>query len=239
LFQKILDSEPVAIILYTLIGEWCSVDWSRLRSDKVFTTISASDANSALGYIHEGGNNTSGVRLSISGNPSVTTARENGGGTEGGRAKTIVLIVLVAIWGGLITIGLAAAVFGVIRARRYPERYGPRRETEGQASQTKVGGITRAVLDALPIIKLGSQGSTLEAPGFELQTKQEEGGNGSSGGEAGPEATCNICTEPFATQDEARLLPCDHMFHPECVDPWILNGPATCPLWYVEFPLAL
>jgi hypothetical protein len=32
-----------------------------------------------------------------------------------------------------------------------------------------------------------------------------------------------------------RVLPCNHSFHPACIDPWLLNVSGTCPLWYVIF----
>jgi hypothetical protein len=28
-----------------------------------------------------------------------------------------------------------------------------------------------------------------------------------------------------------RVLPCQHQFHPPCVDPWLVNVSGTCPLW--------
>jgi hypothetical protein len=43
---------------------------------------------------------------------------------------------------------------------------------------------------------------------------------------------CSICTEDFEKGQDLRVLPCDHKFHPECVDPWLLNVSGTCPLWY-------
>lgn len=46
---------------------------------------------------------------------------------------------------------------------------------------------------------------------------------------------CSICTEDFEKGQDLRVLPCDHKFHPECVDPWLLNVSGTCPLWYVFF----
>jgi len=42
---------------------------------------------------------------------------------------------------------------------------------------------------------------------------------------------CSICTEDFNRGEEVRVLPCNHKFHPECVDPWLLNVSGTCPLW--------
>lgn len=41
---------------------------------------------------------------------------------------------------------------------------------------------------------------------------------------------CPICTEDFAKGQEVRVLPCNHKFHPDCVDPWLLNVSGTCPL---------
>lgn len=45
---------------------------------------------------------------------------------------------------------------------------------------------------------------------------------------------CSICTEDFEKGQDLRVLPCDHKFHPECVDPWLLNVSGTCPLWSVS-----
>lgn len=42
---------------------------------------------------------------------------------------------------------------------------------------------------------------------------------------------CSICTDDFENGQDIRVLPCNHKFHPECVDPWLLNVSGTCPLW--------
>lgn len=42
---------------------------------------------------------------------------------------------------------------------------------------------------------------------------------------------CSICTEDFTTGEDVRVLPCGHKYHPNCVDPWLLNVSGTCPLW--------
>ncbi|EPS63693.1 hypothetical protein M569_11092, partial [Genlisea aurea] len=50
------------------------------------------------------------------------------------------------------------------------------------------------------------------------------GGGGKGGG------GCAICLADYEESDALRLLPeCGHVFHAECVDPWLLIH-ATCPV---------
>ncbi len=42
--------------------------------------------------------------------------------------------------------------------------------------------------------------------------------------------TCNICYEEIDVKKLHRELPCQHVFHPECVDTWLLQCNATCPI---------
>ncbi|KAF3765801.1 hypothetical protein M406DRAFT_68207 [Cryphonectria parasitica EP155] len=42
---------------------------------------------------------------------------------------------------------------------------------------------------------------------------------------------CSICTDDFNVGEDVRVLPCNHKFHPQCVDPWLVNVSGTCPLW--------
>ena len=44
---------------------------------------------------------------------------------------------------------------------------------------------------------------------------------------------CSVCTDDFVKGQDIRVLPCNHKFHPECIDPWLLNVSGTCPLWFV------
>jgi hypothetical protein len=41
---------------------------------------------------------------------------------------------------------------------------------------------------------------------------------------------CSICTDEFNKGEDIRVLPCNHVFHPACVDPWLLDVSGTCPL---------
>lgn len=45
---------------------------------------------------------------------------------------------------------------------------------------------------------------------------------------------CPICTDDFIKGQDVRLLPCDHKFHPECIDPWLVNVSGTCPLCRID-----
>ncbi|KAK0667322.1 hypothetical protein QBC41DRAFT_139966 [Cercophora samala] len=46
--------------------------------------------------------------------------------------------------------------------------------------------------------------------------------------------SCAICTEDFVEGGDVRKLPCGHIFHPPCVDPWLLQFAVTCPLCRVD-----
>ncbi|KAI9310950.1 hypothetical protein BX666DRAFT_1868669 [Dichotomocladium elegans] len=41
---------------------------------------------------------------------------------------------------------------------------------------------------------------------------------------------CAICKDEFARSELEVELPCAHLFHPDCIKPWLkMNG--TCPVW--------
>lgn len=49
------------------------------------------------------------------------------------------------------------------------------------------------------------------------------------------EATCAICLGDYRTDETIRFLPCQHHFHLECVDQWLMTDKS----WYVEPSLCL
>ncbi|XP_031395064.1 uncharacterized protein LOC116206359 [Punica granatum] len=40
---------------------------------------------------------------------------------------------------------------------------------------------------------------------------------------------CAICLEDFEPREEVRVTPCDHMFHEECISPWVKSH-GQCPV---------
>ncbi|KAK5661512.1 hypothetical protein OQA88_11416 [Cercophora sp. LCS_1] len=55
-------------------------------------------------------------------------------------------------------------------------------------------------------------------------------GSGTRHGPDDEHPGCSICTEDFTVGEDVRVLPCDHKFHPTCIDPWLINVSGTCPL---------
>lgn len=45
-----------------------------------------------------------------------------------------------------------------------------------------------------------------------------------------PLDVCAICICTLDDNDEVRLLTCGHIFHSECIDPWLLRRQACCPM---------
>ncbi|XP_057706709.1 E3 ubiquitin-protein ligase RNF130 [Corythoichthys intestinalis] len=49
---------------------------------------------------------------------------------------------------------------------------------------------------------------------------------------------CAVCIEAYQLNDVVRVLPCKHVFHRACVDPW-LNEHCTCPMCKLDILKAL
>jgi Ring finger domain len=215
------------------------------------------------------------------------------------------MIILYALTSMITFLLLIVIIGGAIKARRHPERYGPRAILRPRQSRAK--GIAMAMLETLPIVKFGDLDpkklkpisgdvdlemttTTAEAATENQQPSPERHSNqaefststfaaGSlaantsrpttqpstpdeatssittksntepspAGAETGARRedndlpqyqhdspSCSICTEDFALGEELRVLPCNHKFHPLCVDPWLLNVSGTCPLCRID-----
>ncbi|KAL0970609.1 hypothetical protein UPYG_G00244390 [Umbra pygmaea] len=49
---------------------------------------------------------------------------------------------------------------------------------------------------------------------------------------------CAVCIEGYKPNDTVRILPCRHLFHKSCVDPWLLDH-RTCPMCKMNILKAL
>eukprot|EP00455_Lapot_gusevi_P012065 TRINITY_DN15659_c0_g1_i1.p1 TRINITY_DN15659_c0_g1~~TRINITY_DN15659_c0_g1_i1.p1 ORF type:complete len:261 (-),score=45.00 TRINITY_DN15659_c0_g1_i1:60-842(-) len=65
-------------------------------------------------------------------------------------------------------------------------------------------------IDQLPVIKFSTSG--VDVSGASNQTNE----------------SCSICVSDYQPNEELRVLPCRHLFHKDCVDPWLATQ-STCP----------
>ena len=103
---------------------------------------------------------------------------------------------------------------------------------------------------AIPVEGTLAAAPQSDAPESTTSTAAAAGGGGGGGGEeavqkvgvgvgAGESQTeldvnqvrCPVCQEDFEQGQDLRVLPCRHSFHPDCIDPWLLNIAGSCPLW--------
>jgi hypothetical protein len=96
------------------------------------------------------------------------------------------------------------------------------RQTEGgeAADGTAAKRITTTSDDADAVTVAESSTDQAAVAAAAAEPKKEE-----------PAPGCSICTDDFERGQDVRVLPCNHSFHPACIDPWLLNVSGTCPLW--------
>lgn len=226
----ILNKQPDAVVLYTTVGDWCWMEGvPPSGKDMIFTMLNASDARRALEYIHMASRHHDGPQCTIKGSIGPSQSEET---SDNDRFPT--LIVVSSLGGSFAALFILTIAIGVIRALIHPDRYGPR---GGQSPQSPSQGVTQAILDTFPIIRFrNGQGQThMSCDDIELQPNTKpnpETANALSGSPRKCQYfACSICTEDFVIPEDVRVLPCNHMFHPACIDPWLLCKSATCPLW--------
>lgn len=182
-------------------------------------------------------------------------------------------VIFVGIFSAVFLIGIILVTIGVIRAYHNPERYGPQQARPGRPKQSRAKGLTRAIIESIPIVRFGenndkdadgaanrdieladtvpansTQSTTVNA--INPSTPTDESTITSSTSTDMPATAqdspstaeltiptrpgsleCSICLEDFVKGEETRVLPCNHRFHPVCIDPWLLNVSGTCPIW--------
>ncbi len=52
----------------------------------------------------------------------------------------------------------------------------------------------------------------------------------SNSGEHFQDISCTICLEDYEDGENLRVLPCQHVFHNDCIIPWLTDRAPTCPL---------
>lgn len=263
-----LQSQPVAVILFSLNSTRCAFTPSDWPAPSVYTMKDSHASLELLTMLQS--NRTMPL------NTTLAPQQQEGNGGILGKSPTtaVAMIILYSITGLITALFLIIIVVGAIRAHRHPERYGPR-NIVGRPRQSRAKGIARAMLETIPIVKFGDHETTkpadqprdvemspqpvvagttsqdqahTETAGPADQRRATERSNDAvttevSGSESHAQHTsanadnglaCSVCTDDFAKGQDVRVLPCNHKFHPECIDPWLLNVSGTCPLCRVD-----
>lgn len=133
--------------------------------------------------------------------------------------------------------GIARAMLETLPIVKFGDHQDASKET--QPGDIEMSGEQRHGEPDVNSTKDKTVAATVTAVGAaESKPKQPESSDGPITNADGSDATgslgCSICTEDFQKGEELRVLPCNHKFHPECVDPWLLNVSGTCPLCRVD-----
>ncbi|MED6120078.1 hypothetical protein PIB30_017525 [Stylosanthes scabra] len=112
------------------------------------------------------------------------------------------------------------SVFGI------PEDFSPNR------------GASIESINALPIYKFKLKKNDDSGVEDVNTAAEDDGGILVAGTEkerpiSGEDSACCICLAKYADNDELRELPCDHIFHVDCIDKWLQIN-ASCPLCKYE-----
>ena len=124
-------------------------------------------------------------------------------------------------------------------------KFGDKEEDNKNAVQGRDVELADASKNAAPVTEShgdGASTSNMAAPAdsgpdvvrTEAATDSEQPAEGTAAGtgdNADNGLACSVCTDDFIKGQDIRVLPCKHKFHPECIDPWLLNVSGTCPLW--------
>ena len=98
--------------------------------------------------------------------------------------------------------------------------------------------ITEVTLGTMPILQYGGadahdQASTNKPPELEMQSINLSGDVSIEHRKDPRESLslCTVCTANFIKGESIRVLSCEHRFHRDCIDHWLLEESGTCPLW--------
>ncbi|KAK3304541.1 uncharacterized protein B0T15DRAFT_245228 [Chaetomium strumarium] len=153
--------------------------------------------------------------------------------------------------------GLARAVLETLPIVKFgdprPAKADPSLELESQPSVTVPDPAMGTRLSAIseeprtPQVRRNDPETITGAvspPDSALVTSQEGATAGPDKGETNRQgrpseerAVCSICAEDFTVGEDVRVLPCDHRFHPPCIDPWLVEISGSCPLCRLDLNL--
>ena len=153
---------------------------------------------------------------------TIPIVKFGGEGAEGGKGTTTGDVEMAGGGGAAAAAAAAATIDDSAGRASQSDADGPRetdlhqRDETGDASggDTSKAGVTTATSSSNPPVPANP------APHSVPHDLDNQG--------------CSICTDDFEIGQDQRVLPCNHRFHPACIDPWLLNVSGTCPLCRID-----
>lgn len=262
MLNDLMGVKPKAIVLYSIARNWCSIQSDReLPYTSILSMVDSGEAETIAEHLDEmeGGQevgvtingNTTGMDLGPSDGPS---------GNQSAVAMSVLysitgiitLLFVVIITTGAIRAhrypdrygprraqggrprqsrakGLARAVLDTLPIVKFGDRQQqPKPDPDLELETATTDG------QEPPVQRVASPSGDRAAPRSGEPTSVQPGKRDQDDGSSLDEAPgCSICTEDFKVGEDVRVLPCNHQYHPVCIDPWLINISGTCPLWYV------
>ncbi|CAL4929489.1 unnamed protein product [Urochloa decumbens] len=148
--------------------------------------------------------------------------------TAGGFTPTTVIVLVVLISAFVVLTLFSIYVNRCAPARPPPRRHAPAADHHYSAgagaahppAQRARAGLDRETVESFPTAVYGDVKARVAAKSGHQPLE------------------CAVCLAAFEDHDELRVLPaCCHVFHPDCIDPW-LAGAVTCPLCRADLTAA-
>lgn len=261
MLNDLMSQKLKAILLYSTSGNLCSISPNEgLSYSSILTMADAGEASNVLSQLSTSGVQAV-IQGNATDGQSVNVSNGGGGNNSAVAMSIlysitglITLLFLIIIATGAIRAhryperygphgavggrprqsrakGLARAVLDTLPIVKFgnqqpSDKADPELELEpvntNVATQqaTKGRSAVAAVATSLSRPSVDTKASTTKSPADTDASQTEDGQLG-----------CSICTEDFKVGEDVRVLPCNHQFHPNCVDPWLVNVSGTCPLW--------
>lgn len=103
-------------------------------------------------------------------------------------------------------------------------------EARPETNQEPSSGNEKVVIGQSTVNQPGSSDNPAALP-QEINSHEEDKRDKTIDTSKDTSLTCSVCTEDFAENDNVRILPCRHIYHRRCIDPWLVRFGGNCPLW--------
>ena len=156
--------------------------------------------------------------------------------TSGIPSLWVFLIIVLAIL--LAVVFITSIIMHIIqrKQRRHLQRRVVNGEVDLEALGIKRLNVPQDILDAMPQYTYSSaeinEKGTIDQEKLVRSSENESAVPGSPLRKANfNQPTCPICLDDFVHGDTiVRELPCHHIYHPECIDPFLRQNSSLCPM---------